>query len=100
MLSDILFEMLAGHPAVQPGSIQALKKAHQTGQVRALPADLSLEVTALIRQCMAVRLEARYSTWSEVESVVENTYPAKRGISDKVVTGKNVPIEFSKREYN
>ncbi|MGH7456124.1 MAG: serine/threonine-protein kinase, partial [bacterium] len=93
----ILFEMLAGHPAVQPGSIPALKKAHQTGQVRALPADLSIEVTALIRQCMAVRPEARYGTWSEVESVVENTYPAKRGISDKVVTGKNVPIELTRQ---
>ncbi len=91
----ILFEMLAGHPAVQPGSIQALKKAHQTGQVRALPADLSIEVTALIRQCTAVRPEARYSTWSEVESVVKNTYPAKLGISDKVVTGQNVPIEMT-----
>jgi hypothetical protein len=79
--------MLAGHPGVQPDSIQALKKAHQTGQVRALPADLSIEVTALIRQCMAVRPEARYGTWSEVESVVENTY--------KVVTGKNVPIELT-----
>jgi len=83
----ILFEMLAGHPAVQPGSIQVLKKAHQTGQVRALPADLSSEVTALIRQCMAVRPEARYVTWSEVESAVENTY--------KVITNKNVPIEMT-----
>jgi tetratricopeptide (TPR) repeat protein len=88
----ILYEMLAGKPAVRGDSLEALADAHCNGKVRPLPPLLPIEVKALIQRCMALNPNNRCQTWKEVEAAVTVIYQR--------VIGKMPPSETSAQDKN
>ena len=88
----ILYEMLAGQPAVNGDSLEALANAHCNGRVRPLPPLLPIEVKALIQRCMARAPDSRCQSWKEVEAAVTIIYQR--------VTGNMPPLETSSQDKN
>jgi len=81
----MLYEMLAGKVAVIGKNLAELEQAHRVGSVNKLPYGIPAEVSKLVRRCLAIKRDERYTTWEEVEAAVVNVYQNS--------TGKEVPSE-------
>lgn len=82
-LGCIVFEMLAGEPAVSGTSLSALEQAHQASNRKALPAKVHVELREWLERCLRVEPAARYASWAATEAGLERAYGA--------VTGKPLP---------
>jgi len=69
-----LFEMLTGQRAVSGKSVQDLARVHRSGQITELPPELSPEIRALVKGCLAVQLDKRFQSWFDVEKAVTLVY--------------------------
>ena len=96
-LGCILYEMLAGQPAVEGRNLSELEKAHCRGIRRALPAGLPREVTALIEGCLLIESKKRPASWEEVESRLAEAYAGVAGRTAPV-PAKRQGLEQAERE--
>ena len=91
-LGCILYEVLAGQPAVTGRSLKALKRAHCEGEVQALPGSVPGAVVEVVKCCLAVAPEARYGDWGQVEAALARAYQG--------LTGREVPTPEPVAEAN
>jgi serine/threonine protein kinase len=82
-LGCILYEMLAGQPAVAGRSVETLQRAHCAGDLRPLPADLPEPACILLDRCLALEPGERPGSWEEVEEDLASALEA--------VTGQRAP---------
>jgi tetratricopeptide (TPR) repeat protein len=79
----ILYEMLVGRHAVAGRTVEALQRAHCTGNVRPLPNRLPAGVRALVTRCLMLKPGERYESWEAVEAALAAAY--------KEIVGSPVP---------
>jgi tetratricopeptide (TPR) repeat protein len=79
----ILYEMLVGRHAVAGRTVEALQRAHCTGNVRPLPSSLPAGVRALVTRCLMLKPGERYESWETVEAALAAAY--------KEIVGSPVP---------
>ena len=73
-LGCILYELLAGQPAVNGLNLNELKAAHCSGKFRPLPGGLPGSIHAFLNRCLAVTTRQRYQVWNEVTVALEGLY--------------------------
>lgn len=73
-LGCILYEMVAGHPAVAGRSTAALRQAHCAGEVQPLPRGMTEAVREVVSHCLALDPGGRYPTWPSLEAVLAAAY--------------------------
>jgi len=73
-LGCMLYEMVVGRHAVAGRTVEALQRAHCTGNVRPLPYGLPVGVCALVTRCLALEPGERYEGWKAVETALAAAY--------------------------
>lgn len=79
----ILFEMVTGMQAVLGSDLESVMSAHCSGKLRSIPLTLSGAVRDLLRICLSLRPNDRYSSWAEIEAAIVRAYVS--------VVGKQAP---------
>jgi tetratricopeptide (TPR) repeat protein len=73
-LGCLLYKMLVGRHPVAGETVQALRNAHCTGNIRPLPVMLPETVRDLTTRCLALERRERYQSWEEVEWAIAAAY--------------------------
>jgi tetratricopeptide (TPR) repeat protein len=73
-LGCLFYRMVVGRHPVAGTTVDALRNAHTTGNMRPLPASLPVVVHELVTRCLALEPEERYQNWDAVESAVSVAY--------------------------
>jgi serine/threonine protein kinase/lipopolysaccharide biosynthesis regulator YciM len=71
-LGCTLYEMLTGQRAASGLTLNELKMAHCSGNLRPLPDELPSPVRAFLEHCLVVNTTQRYQSWNEVAAALEN----------------------------
>ena len=73
-LGCLLYKMLVGRHPVAGETVQALRSAHSTGNIRPLPVTLPETVRDLTTRCLTLERGERYQSWEEVETAIAAAY--------------------------
>jgi serine/threonine protein kinase len=73
-LGCIVYEMVAGQPAVNGSSVETLMQAHCRGDIRPLKNVASRHLAQFGQRCLALDPKGRYRNWEEVERALEIAY--------------------------
>jgi len=81
----LLYEGIAGKPAVSGKSIQALQRQHCAGLISPLPPSVPATAREAVRRCLALDAGTRFQSWDDVVGAAESVY--------EEVTGRAPPPE-------
>lgn len=104
-LGCIVFEMLAGVRIVEGETLTALQVAHCDGKHKPIPAHVPARLRGWVERCVATSQSARYASWQEVESGLDEVYRAATDTvlpmvepEEATVRTERVAVGWSKNE--
>jgi serine/threonine protein kinase/Tfp pilus assembly protein PilF len=81
----ILFEMVTGMQPVLGSDLESVRSAHCSGKIRPIPPALPQTLQDLLRICLSLRPNDRYSSWAEIEAAIIEAYASAVGKQAPVV---------------
>ena len=95
LLGCMLVEMALGQRAAAGNSVESLRRAHCTGDLRPLPGDLPEPVRAVVVGCLALAPGERYASWGSVGAELE---AALEAVSGRAVPAAPTAAALSREE--